>query len=54
MLLKGVWHEIFDFRFFSYCQHFLIAGVNLKKKIISGVVDTDEQFVSGVVDTGQK
>ncbi len=64
-LLKGVWHEIFDFRFFHESVSpgppsiplgpFWIFFENTRRdtgdKLFSAVNDTGEKFVAGVVDT---
>ncbi len=62
MGLKGVWHEIFELRFFSWIRgpqaHKYSIGAVLiffskirGNKLFSGVNDTGEKFI---VDTGQK
>ncbi len=63
--LKGVWHEIFDFKIFSwisipqapkYSIGFLIfsniRGDICKLMFITGVVETGDKLFSGVSDTG--
>ncbi len=55
--LKGVWHEIFDFWFFSsiplgpFCIFSKIRGDIREYKLFSGVNDTGEKVIAGVNDT---
>ncbi len=67
-LLKGAWHEIFDFRFFSWISvpkapkysigavlnFFEIRGDIREWIFIAGVNDTGDKLFSGVNDTGEK
>jgi len=66
--LKGVWHEIFDFRFFSWISvpqapkysigailnFFKICGDIRELLFIPVVNDTGDKLFSGVNDTGKK
>ncbi len=66
-LLKEVWHEIFDFKFFSWISvpqapkysigaflNFLkIRGDIRELMFITGVNDTGDKLFSGVNDTGE-
>ncbi len=66
--LKGVWHEIFDFKFFSWIsvpqapKYSIGAFLNFfenswrysKLMFITGVNDTGDKMFSGVSDTGKK
>ncbi len=68
--LKGVWHEIFDFRFFSWISvpqapkysmplepfwiFSKIRGDIRELMFITGVNDTCNKLFSGVNDTGEK
>ncbi len=68
MTLKGVWHEIFDLRFFSWIsvpqahKYSIGAVLNFSKicgdigelMFITGVNDTGEKLFGGVNDTGEK
>ncbi len=68
LTLKGVWHEIFDFKFFSWISvpqapkysigAFLnfskIRGDILELMFITGVNDTGDKLFSGDNDTGEK
>ncbi len=63
--LKGVWHEIFDFSFFSlisvpwplsiplgsFSLFLKIHGDNHEWMFISSVNDIADKFIDGVVDT---
>ena len=67
-LLKGVWHEIFDFRFFSWIsvpqtsKYSIGAILNFfensqrysRINVNTGVNDTGNKLFSGVNDTGEK
>ncbi len=67
-ILKGVWHEIFDFRFFSWLsvpwahEYSLGAVSNFfensrrysRMNVITGVNDTGDKLFTGVNDTGNK
>ncbi len=67
--LKGVWQEIFDFRFFSWIsvppasKYSIGAILNFFSKIrrnirelmfVTGVNDTGDKLFSGINDTGEK
>jgi hypothetical protein len=63
--LKGVWHEIFDFKFFSWISvpqapkysigaFWKIRGDIHKLMFIAGVNDTGDKLFSGVNDTGEQ
>ncbi len=68
MLLKGVWHEIFDFKFFPWIsvpqasKYSIGAFLDFSKirrdfrelMFITGVNDTGDKLFSGVNDTWEK
>ncbi len=67
LYLKGVWHEIFDLRFFSWISvpqapkysipfwiFSKIRGDIREWIFIAGDVDTGDKLFSGVNDTGEK
>ncbi len=49
--LKGVWHEIFDFRFFSWIS-VPQAPKYTGDKLFSGDNDTGKKFNASVIDIG--